>query len=262
MKIYTSAEVSDFLMLIPKIKENRHEWKIIEATIIDNTNNDIQKVAKRLRLYFVDTEKEGDILICNNKELIILAHTGLYEKIDKIEKDFKEYLPENSCKITAREMSSHEIEVIKVKFDNTERNTTLSVSSILQERMDRRENVIMIAEDDMFMRSLAKKALSSFATIVEVDNGDKVLELYQIRNPDIIFLDIHLPGSSGLDLLDKLLRYDRDAYIVMLSADSNRENIAYTIEHGAKGFVAKPFTSEKLIEKMRSSPTYTDRVIY
>lgn len=128
--------------------------------------------------------------------------------------------------------------------------------TINENRNERDENIIMIAEDDMFMRSLAKAAIEGLGTIVEAENAKNVMPQYIKYKPDILFLDIHLPGGDGLQILEEILEYDEDAHIVILSADSNEENIKFTSQKGAQGFITKPFTKEKMIETIKACPTY------
>jgi two-component system chemotaxis response regulator CheY len=113
----------------------------------------------------------------------------------------------------------------------------------------------MIADDDMYMRHLAKMGLESFATIYEVTEGDQVVNAYRKWMPDILFLDIHLPGKMGTDILQEILQIDKSAYVVMLSADSSPENIRLAAHKGAKDFVSKPFTRERMLENMKKCPT-------
>ena len=113
----------------------------------------------------------------------------------------------------------------------------------------------MIAEDDMFMRSLIKKGLDAHGNITVLEDGSAVVDTYLKTLPDIVFLDIHLPVRSGMEILSEILIFDPDAYVVILSSDSVKDNVLYTQKIGAKGFIAKPFTKEKLEEALWKCPT-------
>jgi two-component system, chemotaxis family, chemotaxis protein CheY len=78
---------------------------------------------------------------------------------------------------------------------------------------------------------------------------------YKQYAPDILLLDIHMPGKDGLEVLHDIQDIDPQAYIIMLSADSSAENVGYTLQEGAKGFMTKPFTREKLLELTHKCPT-------
>ena len=64
-----------------------------------------------------------------------------------------------------------------------------------------------------------------------------------------------MPGKSGIDILEEILMFDQTAFIVMLSADTAKDNVLETRKLGAKGFVAKPFTKEKLVDMLQKCPT-------
>jgi DNA-binding NarL/FixJ family response regulator len=115
------------------------------------------------------------------------------------------------------------------------------MTELFDQRKARSETRILIADDDMFMRSVIKKTLKGMGETIEDERGDNVLKLYQEHLPDVVLLDIHMPGKQGFDLLKELLAFDPTAYIVMISSDATRENVMRSINEGAKGFVGKPF---------------------
>jgi two-component system chemotaxis response regulator CheY len=116
-------------------------------------------------------------------------------------------------------------------------------------------NVVVVADDDLFVRKVIISALSDLAEIVEVADGAEVEKVCRARKPDIVFLDIHLPNVSGLDLVHKLIKEDMGAYIVMLSADSSEENVLKSKLKGAKGFMTKPFKKERIMHFFNACPT-------
>ncbi len=120
------------------------------------------------------------------------------------------------------------------------------MSDLLEQRKSRAENRILIADDDMFMRSVIKRTLNGVGEMIEDERGDGVMKLYQEHLPDVVLLDIHMPGKQGFDLLKEILAFDPTAYIVMISSDATKENVMRSINEGAKGFVGKPFNRDVL----------------
>lgn len=114
---------------------------------------------------------------------------------------------------------------------------------------------ILIADDDLYVRTLLKKAIGTTAAVAEVTHGDEVVETYMRLRPDILFLDIHLPGRMGTDILSEIIALDASAYIVMLSADSSEENVLNATRLGAKFFLTKPFTKDKVLAVIERCPT-------
>jgi two-component system chemotaxis response regulator CheY len=117
-----------------------------------------------------------------------------------------------------------------------------------------KENVVLVAEDDPYMRNLVKLALGD-VTVIEAENGDRALELYEKHKPNVVMLDIHMPGKNGKDVLKEILEIDANAYVVMMSADSVADNVLSTHHAGAKGFVRKPFKKEVILRYLQLCPT-------
>lgn len=131
---------------------------------------------------------------------------------------------------------------------------------MVSQRGERREPTVLLSEDDPFSRRMVSGALGKAVNLLQSEDGTDTLLTYQLHAPDILFLDIELPDVSGQDLLKKIIAFDPEAYIVMLSGNGNRENILKAMENGAKGFVGKPFTREKLLHYINNSPSVMARV--
>ena len=95
--------------------------------------------------------------------------------------------------------------------------------------------------------------------LTSLENAETALQSYAQIAPDILFLDINLPNVTGHELLEKILLLDPQAYIIMLSGNSDKENVLQAMQRGARGFVAKPFTPDKLYQYIERCPTLNDR---
>jgi len=120
---------------------------------------------------------------------------------------------------------------------------------------NRERNVVLIADDNVFIRFLVKKWLGAVADIIEVGHGSEVLTAYKKHQPDITFLDIHLPGKNGKDILLDIKGIDAEAFVIMLSADSNKDNVVDSVRGGARAFITKPFTRDTLHKYYLMCPT-------
>ncbi len=116
-------------------------------------------------------------------------------------------------------------------------------------------STILVADDDFYMRGLVKVALDGVGEIIEADSGEAVLDLYKKHSPAIVLLDIHMPKKGGKMVLEEILAHDPLAYVVMFSADAQMENVHGTTKNGAKGFIVKPFTKDKLLEYVLRCPS-------
>jgi DNA-binding response OmpR family regulator len=105
---------------------------------------------------------------------------------------------------------------------------------------------ILICEDDRSLRQLVRVVLGDGYRFVEADTGREALDLAYKLRPDLIILDLMLPGASGFDVLTELrakLPGDETRVIVM-SAWGHADEAA--LNAGADRFVAKPFEADEL----------------
>lgn len=121
-------------------------------------------------------------------------------------------------------------------------------------RADRETPEIMIVEDDAFSQRLVCNALGSKYNVSVSGDGQGAIMNYVTKAPDVLFLDIGLPDMDGHAVLERIFKIDPHAYVVMFSGNGNKENIMRAVELGAKGFVGKPFTKEKLFQYIEKSP--------
>ena len=118
---------------------------------------------------------------------------------------------------------------------------------------------VLLVEDDPFTRRLVVNALKADFDVWEAEDAAHAYQMYGTHAPDAVLLDIELPDSNGHVVLSKLLRLDREAFVVMLSANSVKENILAALEKGAQGFITKPFAKEKLMHYMRQCVSFRQR---
>lgn len=130
-----------------------------------------------------------------------------------------------------------------------------TAKDIAASRAGRTTPELMIIEDDTFSLKLVEKVLAKQFKLTALETADKALATYVRLAPDLLFLDINLPDVTGHELLEKIVALDPNAYVIMLSGNADKENIMQAMEKGAKGFVGKPFTREKLFQYIDRCPT-------
>ncbi|MBI1274820.1 response regulator [bacterium] len=132
-------------------------------------------------------------------------------------------------------------------------------AKISERRAEHKAPEVMLVEDDTFSRRLVGNILSKKYNLTSLENAESALTTYAQLAPDILFLDINLPNVTGHELLDRILLLDPQAYIIMLSGNSDKENVLQAMQRGAKGFVAKPFTPDKIYQYIERCPTVINR---
>lgn len=114
---------------------------------------------------------------------------------------------------------------------------------------------IMVVEDDQDIRELVSYNLGKEGyTVVSAESGEQALKLIESANPDLIVLDIMLPGMDGIEVLRSLKQGSRYAQIpvIMATAKSEDSDIITGLELGADDYIAKPFSPKVLIARIRS----------
>lgn len=130
-----------------------------------------------------------------------------------------------------------------------------NAESIAQRRASHAQPELMLIEDDPFTRRLVDNVLSKQYRLTALGEASTAIDTYVRLAPDILFLDINLPNVTGHELLERIVEIDPAAYVIMLSGNADRDNITQAMSKGAKGFVAKPFTREKIIQYIEKCPT-------
>ncbi|AIY01303.1 DNA-binding response regulator [Arthrobacter sp. PAMC 25486] len=82
-------------------------------------------------------------------------------------------------------------------------------------------------------------------------DGAKALEVFQDNKPDLVLLDLMLPGMDGIEVC-RLIRAESDVPIVMLTAKSDTSDVVRGLESGADDYVAKPFKPAELVARVRA----------
>ena len=109
---------------------------------------------------------------------------------------------------------------------------------------------ILICDDEEVLRSLVRATLDDASyEIVEAEDGDQSIELARSLKPDVILLDMMMPGRTGLEVLE-ILRADPELSrtpVVMLTARARVSDRDAAVAAGADRYLAKPFSPLELI---------------
>jgi len=126
---------------------------------------------------------------------------------------------------------------------------------VLAAPRERERRKILVVEDEKDIRDLVRYNLEQDGfTVVEADNGDRVLELVREERPGLVVLDLMLPGTSGLDIC-RALRLDpatADLPVVVLTAKAAEMDRIVGLEMGADDYVTKPFSPRELTARVRA----------
>src|SRR5215475_8065143 len=90
-----------------------------------------------------------------------------------------------------------------------------------------------------------------------VSDGDKAVEVFRESRPDLVLLDLMLPGSDGIDVC-RQIRAESGVPIVMLTAKTDTVDVVLGLESGADDYIVKPFKSKELVARVRARLRRTD----
>lgn len=109
---------------------------------------------------------------------------------------------------------------------------------------------IMIVDDALFIRTLLKHFLrqAGHTVVAEAADGEEACSKYAVYKPDLVTMDITMNRMNGLDALKCITSQDKNAKVVMVSAMSQKDMFVQAIKNGAKHFIIKPLTYEKVVE--------------
>jgi two-component system cell cycle response regulator len=113
---------------------------------------------------------------------------------------------------------------------------------------------ILSVDDSKTIRMIVKRTFNPYdATVIEACNGEEGLATAAVQKPDLIILDITMPVMDGVTMLTKLKEDPslKGIPVIMLTAESGRENVAYIAKLGVRDYLVKPFQDGQLIEKVQ-----------
>ena len=117
--------------------------------------------------------------------------------------------------------------------------------------MDARPRVLVV-DDEAPIRQLVRGYLEADAfTVLEAADGPAALGIVRAENPDVVILDVMLPGLDGLEVC-RQLRVSSDAYVLMLTARGEEIDRVVGLTVGADDYLVKPFSPRELVARVKA----------
>lgn len=109
--------------------------------------------------------------------------------------------------------------------------------------------VLIVDDEALVRRSLARALKSRGHEVLEAENGAEGLQAWRVSNPDLVFLDVLMPGLTGPEVL-KEIGQDHTTKVILISAFSGEHNMQTAQQMGASLFIPKPFEDIFAVVKM------------
>jgi two-component system, chemotaxis family, chemotaxis protein CheY len=108
---------------------------------------------------------------------------------------------------------------------------------------------VLVVDDAIFMRRMLTDILTEagYKVVAEAANGIEAVEEYKKERPDIVTMDIIMPEMDGIEAVKGIMKADKDARILMVSAMGQQQLVVEAIQAGAKDFIVKPFEASRVI---------------
>lgn len=112
------------------------------------------------------------------------------------------------------------------------------------------EKKVLVVDDSMVMRAMISDILTKdgYKVVGHAKNGKEAVEQYIKLNPDLVTMDIIMPGEHGTDVVKKIIEVDKDARIIIISGLNQKSLVMQALDNGARDFLVKPFENAELLE--------------
>ena len=114
---------------------------------------------------------------------------------------------------------------------------------------------VLIVDDLAFIKIVLRDIIekAGFRVVGEASNGEQAISMYQDTRPDVVLMDITMPGMDGLTALKKIREIDEMARVIICSALGQQQLIVQAIQLGAKDFIVKPFQPQRVISALKKA---------
>ncbi len=107
---------------------------------------------------------------------------------------------------------------------------------------------ILVVDDSLLIRRTLTTSLEKMGhkVVAQAKSGKEAVAFYEEYKPDIVTMDITMPVMNGIEALKKIRSQYHDAKVIMVTSHGEEKLVMEAISNGAKGYILKPITQEKL----------------
>ncbi len=112
--------------------------------------------------------------------------------------------------------------------------------------------VMVVDDEESIVRLVSFNLQKEGYAVVEAHDGNEALALVESTNPDLVLLDLMLPGTNGLDVFKTMRLRGRDTPVIFLTARDSEVDRVLGLELGADDYVVKPFSPRELVARVKA----------
>lgn len=114
---------------------------------------------------------------------------------------------------------------------------------------------VLIVDDTECIRRVIRRIVEreGYEVVGEANDGSEAVEQFEKLHPDIVTMDITMPGCDGIDAVRQIVKSNPDARVVMCSALGEEKLVTEALEAGAREFIVKPFRCHDVLSALRKA---------
>ena len=112
--------------------------------------------------------------------------------------------------------------------------------------MEEKTKILLVDDEPDFLVPIAFWLNSKGYEVVVASSGEKAINMVKEKKPNIVFLDINMPGMDGLETLRRIRKFDRDLSVIMVTAYADEEKFSQAKKLNTSGFFPKGGSLEEL----------------
>ncbi|HTL12593.1 MAG TPA: response regulator [Bdellovibrionota bacterium] len=119
---------------------------------------------------------------------------------------------------------------------------------------------VLVVDDVAFVRRTLSQILAEghYQVVGEAEDGLHAVELYNQLRPDLVTMDVVMPKLSGIEATRRIVKLDKDAKVIIISAMDQENLVMEAINAGARDYVLKPFSKEDVLKTLEHALTGGD----
>ncbi len=153
------------------------------------------------------------------------------------------------CQVRRRETGGTEVTVTFIPETNFTETQEIPMNN-------QEPATILLIDDHPMLRTGVKQLVSmapDISVVGEASNGEQGIDLAESLDPDLILLDLNMPGMNGLETLDKLREKALSGRIVVFSVSNHEEDVVTALKRGADGYLLKDMEPEDLLKALQQA---------